>query len=121
VTAPIPDEAVEAAARAEVAYLDIDWDTPIWQGNAEDQEGFRQGYLNSNRAALTAAAPIIRASERARILAAVTDPERYAAWHQAAWDAGRRDLVEAAPTVLAGVAEYVRDQLELTEETESRG
>jgi hypothetical protein len=67
----IPDEAVEAAARADVAYLEIDWDTPIWQGSAEDQEGFRQGYLNSNRAALTAAAPILREQTLREVRAAL--------------------------------------------------
>lgn len=104
-TTPIPDEAVEAGAD----HLRAERYGPMMSvGEAS----------TIARIVLAAAAPHVRAVERARIIAALTDPERYAAWHKAEWDAGRRDHVVAGPSVLAGVAAYVWDQLEMDEETD---
>jgi hypothetical protein len=66
---------------------------------------------------LPAAAPHIRADERARILAALDDHARYHAWHA---ELEHRRHPEAAASVLDGVRAYLVDVVGGTE-GESRG
>jgi hypothetical protein len=71
-----------------------------------DRPAGHAGHENGAGDFWTEAYDLHAADERTRILAAITDPERYAAWCQAAWDDGQH-IVQAAPSVLAGVAKYV--------------
>lgn len=97
---------IRAPLEAEVerlrAQLDVTQDALYDAGRRRDalraQLAEAEDAIGDYEAALT--------NEQARIIAAITDPERYAAWCQAAWDDGQH-VVQAAPSVLAGVAAYV--------------
>lgn len=112
----VSDEAVEAAARAL-------WDDlrgnfmgrwmPEW---ADAKAGEQDAARDSARAILTAAAPHIRADERARVLGEVQEAlrQRAAQYDKAAWLAGEAHLVAMnyrdAADYLAGVLGGMRQE-----------